>query len=250
MTEEQGVRRPRRTLLAVAVAVVGLVAISLVQATAHRHSIEDNLTQRSTQALEAAGLSGVGVQFVGRDGTLTVPSSVDGERALAVVAELDGVRVVALRGPAVAIAASSAPPATTPAPDVRPTTQAPPTSAPSSSAPPQTQLATLPQITFQTGSATLTAQGRASVARAAAILKANPEIRVRIEGNTDSFGAAAANLALSRARARTVLDALRASGIDAARISAVGYGESRPKVPNTSPANQAINRRVEFIVVP
>jgi len=119
-------------------------------------------------------------------------------------------------------------------------------------APPQVvagELRRLPPITFERGSATLTAQGRASVERAAAVLASHPEVRVRIEGHTDSTGTAEANLVLSRARAQTVVDTLRSLGVAADRMTAAGFGEARPKVPDTTPANQAINRRVEFIVL-
>jgi len=114
----------------------------------------------------------------------------------------------------------------------------------------QSRLAALPPITFVSGSATLTPEGRAVVGTVASILAANPAIRVRIEGHTDSRGAAAANLVLSQARAQTVLGTLQSLGIAANRMTAVGYGESRPKVPDTSVANMAVNRRVELVVLP
>lgn len=113
----------------------------------------------------------------------------------------------------------------------------------------QRELTELPQITFENNSATLTAEGQAAVAQAAEILRANPGANVRIEGHTDSSGTAESNLELSRARARTVLDALVALGIPATRLSSEGFGETRPRVPDTSPQNQALNRRVEFVVV-
>jgi outer membrane protein OmpA-like peptidoglycan-associated protein len=114
----------------------------------------------------------------------------------------------------------------------------------------QGELAALPRVTFLTKSAALTPDGVAAVRQAAAILLANPSIRVRIEGHTDTDGSAPANLELSRARAQTVLDTLRSLGVAADRMSATGYGETRPKVPDTTPANKATNRRVEFVVVP
>jgi outer membrane protein OmpA-like peptidoglycan-associated protein len=113
----------------------------------------------------------------------------------------------------------------------------------------QRALTGLPQITFENDSATLTPAGQAAVAEAAAILMANPQAKVRIEGHTDGNGTDEANLALSRARALTVLNALIALGIDARRMTSEGFGESRPKVPDTTPENQAINRRVEFVVI-
>jgi len=114
----------------------------------------------------------------------------------------------------------------------------------------QAELATLPRITFETRSAALTPAGQAAVRRAAEILIANPTVRVRIEGHTDTDGSAPANLALSRARAQTVLDTLRSLGVAAERMTSTGYGETRPKVPDTSPANKATNRRVEFVILP
>jgi outer membrane protein OmpA-like peptidoglycan-associated protein len=113
----------------------------------------------------------------------------------------------------------------------------------------QADLSGLPRVTFESGSATLTATGRAAVAKAAAILKAHPAANVRVEGHTDSNGSDANNVTLSRARAKTVVDTLIAMGIPAQRLSSIGYGESAPLVPDTTPANQAINRRVEFVVL-
>lgn len=112
----------------------------------------------------------------------------------------------------------------------------------------QAQLLALPPVTFQSGSATLTAQGDAVLAQAAAILASHPQVRLRIEGHTDTTGSPDANLALSLARAGAVRGALVARGIAADRLTVAGFGETRPKVPDTSPANQAINRRVEFVV--
>jgi outer membrane protein OmpA-like peptidoglycan-associated protein len=112
----------------------------------------------------------------------------------------------------------------------------------------QAQLSALSQVTFAYKSATLTDQGKQVVAKVAAILRANPSVKVSIEGHTDSRGTAASNRALSQARAQAVRNALVASGIAADRLTATGFGSSRPKVPNTSDANRAVNRRVEFVV--
>jgi outer membrane protein OmpA-like peptidoglycan-associated protein len=114
----------------------------------------------------------------------------------------------------------------------------------------QRELNQLPPITFDNNKATLTVAGQASVAKAAELLRRMPLGKVRIEGHTDTNGSAEANLVLSQARARTVLNALVLLGIKSDRLIAIGRGEAQPKVPDTSPENRAINRRVEFVAEP
>ncbi len=112
----------------------------------------------------------------------------------------------------------------------------------------QAKLNALPRITFRTGSSTLTTQGMAITRQVAAILKANPNVRVQIQGHTDDIGGAALNRNLSTVRARQVRQTLVSLGVGAAQMSSMGYGESRPAVPNTSATNREINRRVQFQV--
>lgn len=82
----------------------------------------------------------------------------------------------------------------------------------------------------------------------AQVLKDNPAVRIKIVGHTDSDGADAANLDLSKRRGASVKNELvKTFGIDAARIESDGLGETKPVAPNDTPANKALNRRVEFI---
>jgi len=82
----------------------------------------------------------------------------------------------------------------------------------------------------------------------AAVLTENPEVRIKIVGYTDADGADAANLDLSKRRGAAVKNELvKTFGIDASRIESDGLGESQPVAPNDTPANKALNRRVEFI---
>lgn len=82
----------------------------------------------------------------------------------------------------------------------------------------------------------------------ATTLQENPTVRVKIIGHTDSDGADAANLALSQKRAAAVKTALSSFyGIGANRMETDGKGESQPLNKNTTPAEKAQNRRVEFI---
>ena len=82
----------------------------------------------------------------------------------------------------------------------------------------------------------------------ATILTENPTVRIKIIGHTDSDGADAANLDLSKRRGASVKNELvKSFGIDASRIESDGLGESQPIAPNDTPPNKALNRRVEFI---
>jgi OOP family OmpA-OmpF porin len=82
----------------------------------------------------------------------------------------------------------------------------------------------------------------------AAILNEVPDVQVSIVGHTDSDGADAANLDLSKRRAASVKKELVNSfGVNGDRLATDGLGESQPVAPNDSPASKALNRRVEFI---
>jgi outer membrane protein OmpA-like peptidoglycan-associated protein len=236
--------RARRNLApAIAVGAVGLLAIGIGQSIPNRHAIERDLTDRSTQALQAAGVSGAEVSFVGRDGEVRLGSPADQARVSDIVRAQAGVRVVTVVVPVRSSVTGTDAPAVTPS-----LSPSPSRAAPSTAPQVQQKLVEVPPITFLNDSATLTPEGRSAVEQAAALLSANPGVRVSIEGHTDSRGTAAKNLALSRARAQTVVATLRSLGVDAGRMTSDGFGETRPKVADDSPANQAINRRVEFIV--
>jgi outer membrane protein OmpA-like peptidoglycan-associated protein len=71
---------------------------------------------------------------------------------------------------------------------------------------------------------------------------------LRVEGFTDSQGADAANLSLSRQRAEAVRKALVGAGLDGGRIQTVGRGKAEPVADNASAEGRARNRRVEIIV--
>jgi outer membrane protein OmpA-like peptidoglycan-associated protein len=82
----------------------------------------------------------------------------------------------------------------------------------------------------------------------ATVLTENPDVRIKIIGHTDSDGADAANLDLSKRRAASVKNELsKGFGIDASRMETDGMGETQPVAPNDTPANKALNRRVEFL---
>jgi outer membrane protein OmpA-like peptidoglycan-associated protein len=80
-------------------------------------------------------------------------------------------------------------------------------------------------------------------------LKKNQGVIIEIAGHTDSIGTEIYNEALSEARASSVMAYLEEKGIEQGRMTAKGYGESRPVVPNNTEVGQAMNRRVEFTVL-
>lgn len=108
---------------------------------------------------------------------------------------------------------------------------------------------TLDDVLFQTGSATLRPGAEAKLEPLADYLDANPRVRVRIDGFTDSVGSDASNLVLSRNRARAVGTALTAMGIDGRRLQMFGHGETSPVASNGTPAGRQLNRRVEVSLV-
>ena len=92
-TPRAGRTRARQLALPVTVAAVGLATLGVVQALPNRHTVQSQLTDRSTQALSAAGITDARVQFDGRDATVHVRSAGDRDRALAIVRSQQGVRV-------------------------------------------------------------------------------------------------------------------------------------------------------------
>ena len=81
------------------------------------------------------------------------------------------------------------------------------------------------------------------------VLKEYPDLRIRIEGNTDSVGSDDYNQKLSDRRAKAVRDFLVGLGISGSRLQTIGKGESNPIASNDTAAGRAMNRRTEFIVL-
>jgi len=107
----------------------------------------------------------------------------------------------------------------------------------------------LKNISYETGSANLTAVSSYELDNVVEILKLNPTIRVEIAGHTDNTGDPQANMALSEARALSVSNYLSANGISSDRFTAVrGYGQTREAASNDTEEGRAENRRTEFII--
>lgn len=78
------------------------------------------------------------------------------------------------------------------------------------------------------------------------VLKNNPALKVEIQGHTDNVGRAAFNMKLSESRARAVMEHLVENGINPARLTAQGFGFTRPIADNGTPEGRTQNRRVEL----
>lgn len=103
-------------------------------------------------------------------------------------------------------------------------------------------------ILFATGKAELQPESRPVLKEIASTMKKNGDLKILIEGHTDNVGAAASNLSLSDARAAAVKTALVSEfGLDAARITTKGFGDTKPAAPNATAIGRAQNRRVEIV---
>jgi len=103
-------------------------------------------------------------------------------------------------------------------------------------------------VNFEFNKSTLTPEAYPILDHSAEVLRENPSLKVEIQGHTDNIGSDNYNQKLSEARAKTVKDFLTKNGVDASRLTTVGYGESKPIADNNSDAGRAQNRRVEFKV--
>jgi outer membrane protein OmpA-like peptidoglycan-associated protein len=79
------------------------------------------------------------------------------------------------------------------------------------------------------------------------MLKAYPEVKISAEGHTDNVGNSKSNKTLSDDRAKAVVTASVAQGIDARRLSSVGHGQDKPIADNKTEEGRAKNRRVELV---
>jgi outer membrane protein OmpA-like peptidoglycan-associated protein len=103
-------------------------------------------------------------------------------------------------------------------------------------------------IHFDVDSAVIQARSEPVIAEIAQIMRENSGWRFQIEGHTDSDGGAAYNLALSQRRAQAVADDLvKRYGIARNRLTAKGYGLTRPVASNATDQGKALNRRVELV---
>lgn len=104
-------------------------------------------------------------------------------------------------------------------------------------------------LNFASGSAVIDGESGVEVDNLSSILQAYPDIKVIIEGYTDSTGNADANTTLSQNRADAVMNRLLGSGIGADRMSTKGFGAANPIGDNETAEGRAENRRIEVLIV-
>lgn len=107
---------------------------------------------------------------------------------------------------------------------------------------------TFENLTFDIGSAKITAESQQNVNDLVDIMKAYPNMTIKVEGHTDNTGNADTNLQLSRDRAASVRTALVTAGIAGDRISTQGYGASQPLATNDNAEGRQRNRRIDVAV--
>ena len=102
-------------------------------------------------------------------------------------------------------------------------------------------------INFDTGKSTIKPESKVTIEQIVQMLKANPEIKISVEGHTDNVGNPKSNKMLSDNRAKSVVTAIIAQGIDSKRLSSIGHGQDKPIADNKTEEGRAKNRRVELV---
>ncbi|MDP1844625.1 MAG: OmpA family protein [Sediminibacterium sp.] len=103
-------------------------------------------------------------------------------------------------------------------------------------------------IFFDNNKYSITSNAQLAIDKFKKIFIEYPDTDILIEGHTDDIGSSAYNESLSQRRALAVSTALKNEGVAASRISTKWYGETQPKVSNSSEENRSINRRVQFVI--
>jgi cytochrome c oxidase subunit II len=107
----------------------------------------------------------------------------------------------------------------------------------------------LKHVFFDTGSANLDALSNSELDHISGLMKKYPYIKLEVAGHTDNVGDPAANKSLSQQRASSVKARLVAQGIDSGRLSATGYGDTKPVESNDTESGKTKNRRTELKVL-
>jgi OmpA-OmpF porin, OOP family len=102
-------------------------------------------------------------------------------------------------------------------------------------------------INFDTNKDIIKSESAGIIAQIVELMKSQPGLKLSIEGHTDSQGSPASNKTLSLNRSKAVIKAVSGGGINASRMSAVGWGQEKPVADNRTEEGRAKNRRVEIV---
>ncbi len=102
-------------------------------------------------------------------------------------------------------------------------------------------------INFDTGKSTIKPESKPIIEQIVQMMKANPDLKIGVEGHTDNVGNPKSNKTLSDERAKSVVAAIVTQDIDTKRLSAAGYGQDKPIADNKTEEGRAKNRRVELV---
>jgi outer membrane protein OmpA-like peptidoglycan-associated protein len=107
----------------------------------------------------------------------------------------------------------------------------------------------LKNVFFEVGKSAILPAAYSELEKVYLLLVNNPNMRLKVSGHTDNTGKREINMELSKERAQSVANYLKAKGINAGRLSVKGYGSDMPIESNDSALGRAMNRRVEFTVI-
>jgi OOP family OmpA-OmpF porin len=102
-------------------------------------------------------------------------------------------------------------------------------------------------INFDTNSAVIKDTYNSRIVNFANMMKNNSKLKATIEAHTDSIGSAKYNENLSKKRAASTVEVLKSLNVDSSRLTAVGYGETKPAASNMNKEGRAQNRRVQAV---
>ena len=103
-------------------------------------------------------------------------------------------------------------------------------------------------VYFDYDESTITAATEAALRAKVEVLRANPGVRLRMEGHADERGTSEYNIALGNERAESVIEYLTNFGLSGDRFTSVSYGEEQPAMQGSNDEAWSLNRRVEFVI--
>lgn len=103
-------------------------------------------------------------------------------------------------------------------------------------------------VFFEYDESTITSEAERILRDKVTVMRANPQVRLRVEGHADERGSTEYNIALGQRRADAIVQFMTGFGIDASRLSTTSYGEERPMERGETESAWSRNRRGEFAI--